>query len=60
MRAGDRVIAVDNLSSGFFTSVPKGTLGTITGVSGFFSTTYSVTFDNGQRMQLDGRWIRLA
>lgn len=47
---GDRIFAIKNLGGGWFSTVPKGTKGTVVGVeSHFFSaTTYTVKFDNDE------------
>lgn len=51
MERGDQVIAVQDIPVGFLSNIPKGTTGVIVDVTGFFSTRYTVSFDNGQRAE---------
>ncbi|WP_201613258.1 hypothetical protein [Gulosibacter hominis] len=51
MERGDQVIAVQDISTGFFGSVRKGTTGVIVAVKGFFTTRYDVAFEDGQTVE---------
>ena len=59
LQRGDEVIAVQDISVGIFSSVPKGPRGVVTDTSGFFTTQYTVSFENGQKAEnVDGNAIR--
>lgn len=49
MRPGDRVVAVESIGTGFFSSVPRGTLGYVVEYHhNVFNDSVTVKFDNGQ------------
>jgi hypothetical protein len=59
MDEGDRVIATENISSGFLSSVRKGTKGVIVDTGGFLSTWYEVRFEDGDTARCDEDQIEL-
>lgn len=54
LEPGQRVIAIDNLSFGLMTSIPRGMTGTIIEVGGLFSTRCYVQWDNGEHGEVAG------
>jgi hypothetical protein len=60
MDKGDRVIATDDISTGIFASVRKGTKGVITDTGGFLKTWYEVSFDGDDPVRCDEDDIELA